>query len=57
MPRRLRATRRWLQINDDYYEDLTPENFEQMLDDFAAGKPPKPGPQIGRAAPSRRAAR
>jgi NADH-quinone oxidoreductase subunit E len=32
----------------DTYEDLTPETFEKMLDGFAAGKPPKPGPQTGR---------
>ena len=32
----------------DTYEDLTPETFEKMLDGFAAGKPPKPGPQIDR---------
>ena len=31
------------QINDYYYEDLTPESFEKLLDDFAAGKKPKPG--------------
>jgi len=37
-----------VQINYDYYEDLTPENFEKLLDDFAAGKNPKPGPQIDR---------
>ncbi|HHI89038.1 MAG TPA: NADH-quinone oxidoreductase subunit NuoE [Hellea balneolensis] len=30
---------------DDYYEDLTPEILEQMLDDLAAGKTLKPGPQ------------
>jgi NADH-quinone oxidoreductase subunit E len=30
-------------INDYYYEDLTPESFEKLLDDFAAGKKPKPG--------------
>lgn len=30
-------------INDYYYEDLTPESFEKILDDFAAGKKPKPG--------------
>ncbi len=35
-------------INDHYYEDLTPESFEQLLDDFAAGKKPKPGSLIGR---------
>ena len=36
------------QINYDYYEDLTPENFENLLDNLAAGKNPKPGPQIDR---------
>jgi len=35
-------------INDQYYEDLTPESFEKLLDDFAAGKKPKPGSAIGR---------
>ena len=36
------------QINDYYYEDLTPENLAQIIDDFAAGKQPKPGPYNGR---------
>jgi NADH-quinone oxidoreductase subunit E len=36
------------QINYDYYEDLTPESFEKILDQLAAGKTPKPGPQIDR---------
>ena len=35
-------------INDAYYEDLTPESFEKILDDFAAGEVPKPGSAIGR---------
>jgi NADH-quinone oxidoreductase subunit E len=35
-------------IWNDTYEDLTPESFEKLLDGFAAGKPPKPGPQIDR---------
>ena len=35
-------------INDGYYEDLTPEAFETLIDDFAAGKTPKPGSAIGR---------
>jgi NADH-quinone oxidoreductase subunit E len=35
-------------INDYYYEDLTPESFEKILDDFAAGKKPTPGSVIGR---------
>jgi NADH-quinone oxidoreductase subunit E len=37
-----------VQINDDYYEDLTPESLEALLDDLAAGRPVKPGPQSGR---------
>ncbi|WP_243368457.1 NADH-quinone oxidoreductase subunit NuoE [Microvirga solisilvae] len=37
-----------VQINDDYYEDLTSENFEKLLDDLAAGRPVKTGSQIGR---------
>ena len=37
-----------VQINADYFEDLTPESFEKILDDLAAGKTPKPGPQIDR---------
>jgi|SRR5215217_175526 len=37
-------------INDYYYEDLTPETLGQIIDDFAAGKKPKPGSYIGRKA-------
>jgi NADH-quinone oxidoreductase subunit E len=37
-----------VQIFKDTYEDLTPASFEQVLDGFARGTPPKPGPQIGR---------
>jgi NADH-quinone oxidoreductase subunit E len=36
------------QINVDYYEDLDAGSFSKLLDDFAAGKKPKPGPQIDR---------
>jgi NADH-quinone oxidoreductase subunit E len=36
------------QINYDFYEDLTPESFAKILDDLAAGKTVKPGPQIDR---------
>ena len=36
------------QINDYYYEDLTPETLAQIIDDFAAGKTPKPGSYAGR---------
>ena len=28
-----------VQINDDYYEDLTPENFAKLLGDLAQGRP------------------
>lgn len=37
-----------VQINDDYYEDLTAESFEKLLDDLAAGRPVKTGSQTGR---------
>ena len=36
------------QINYDYYEDLTPQTLEKILDELAAGRTPKPGPQIDR---------
>lgn len=39
-----------VQINDDYYEDLTPEILIGVLKDLAAGRPVKPGPQQGRNA-------
>lgn len=32
----------------DTYEDLTAESFNKVLDGFAKGNPPKPGPQNGR---------
>jgi len=35
-------------IGSDTYEDLTAETFGKVLDGIAAGKPPKPGPQIDR---------
>ena len=37
-----------VQINDDYYEDLTPENFNTLLDNLEAGRPVKIGSQTGR---------
>jgi len=37
-----------VQINDDYFEDLNEENFTKLLDDLAAGKEVKVGPQNGR---------
>jgi NADH-quinone oxidoreductase subunit E len=39
-----------VQINDDYYEDLNPDNFNKLLDDLAAGRPVRKGSQIGRNA-------
>ena len=36
------------QVNYDYYEDLVPESFTRILDDLAAGKTVKPGPQLAR---------
>jgi NADH-quinone oxidoreductase subunit E len=36
------------QINYDYYEDLDPESFTRILNDLAAGKPVKSGPQVAR---------
>ena len=32
----------------DTFEDLTKESFGKVLDGFASGNPPKPGPQIDR---------
>src|SRR5215475_782853 len=37
-----------VQINYDYYEDLTPGSFARILDELAAGRAPNPGPQIDR---------
>ena len=37
-----------VQINADYYEDLTPESLTRILNDLATGRNPKPGPQIDR---------
>lgn len=36
------------QIGKDYYEDLTPEILEKILDCFSSGEIPRPGPQNGR---------
>ena len=38
------------QIGKDYYEDLTAERLSWLLDEFAAGRVPLPGPQNGRYA-------
>lgn len=37
-----------VQINDDYYEDLTPERMEMILDALAKGEKVPVGSQIGR---------
>jgi NADH-quinone oxidoreductase subunit E len=37
-----------VQIGKDTYEDLTPQIFARLIDDIAAGKPVKAGPQIKR---------
>ena len=37
-----------IQVGEKVYEDLTPERFEEIIDEIAAGKDPKPGPQNGR---------
>ncbi len=37
-----------VQIFKDTYEDLTPDSFNQLIDDIAAGKEVTPGPQNGR---------
>lgn len=37
-----------VQINDDFYEDLTPEIMEKMIDNLKAGKQPEVGSQTGR---------
>ena len=40
----------FLQINDDYYEDLTEKDMNEILDDLKAGKKPPKGPRSGRFA-------
>ena len=37
-----------VQINDDYYEDLTPERLSEIIDDLRAGKDVPVGSQTGR---------
>jgi NADH-quinone oxidoreductase E subunit len=37
-----------VQIGDDFYEDLTPDTIDIVLDKLRAGGQPKPGSQIGR---------
>jgi len=37
-----------VQINDNYYEDLTPQDIENIIDELQAGTVPPPGPRSGR---------
>ena len=37
-----------MQINDDYYEDLTPDSARAVLEALRRGENPAPGPQAGR---------
>ena len=37
-----------IQVNDDFYEDLTPETMVSLLESLKKGVMPKPGPQNGR---------
>jgi NADH-quinone oxidoreductase subunit E len=39
-----------VQVGADVYEDLTPDLFDKVLDGYANGSPPSPGPQGGRTA-------
>ncbi len=43
-----------VQVEKDVYEDLTPDSINKIIDDFEAGRTPRPGPQIERqfSAPS-----
>ncbi|KAG7277157.1 hypothetical protein CRUP_022620 [Coryphaenoides rupestris] len=37
-----------VQINDNYYEDLTPADMDHIIDELKAGRVPPPGPRNGR---------
>lgn len=37
-----------VQINDDFFEDLAPDQFEKVLEDLRHDRPCQPGSQIGR---------
>ncbi|CAH3020434.1 unnamed protein product [Porites evermanni] len=37
-----------MQINDNYFEDLSEKDTEEILDDLVAGRTPKAGPRSGR---------
>ena len=45
-----------VQINYDYYEDLTPESFEKILDELAAGRTPEARARRSTASSPRRSA-
>ncbi len=44
------------QIDDDYYEDLSPESMGRVLDALANGQKPMPGSQIGRQGSAKKGA-
>ena len=37
-----------VQINADYYEDLTPDSLTRIINDLSAGRAANPGPQVDR---------
>ena len=37
-----------IQIDDDYFEDLTPDSVQAVLEAYKRGETPKAGPQSGR---------
>ncbi|KJH52721.1 NADH-quinone oxidoreductase, E subunit [Dictyocaulus viviparus] len=39
-----------MQVNDDYYEDLTVKDTDDIISDLKAGRRPHPGPRSGRLA-------
>lgn len=39
-----------VQINDEYYEDLKPDDMREIINDLKAGRTPRPGPRSGRYA-------
>lgn len=41
---------RFVQVNDDYYEDLTNKDVDHILDELKAGRKPNIGPYNGRKA-------
>jgi NADH-quinone oxidoreductase subunit E len=45
-----------MQVNDDFYEDLSPESTVRVLDELAKGGQPKPGSQTGRQGSAKKGA-